>query len=92
MFVNIDILIQPYNSFIYPFLTDGFVTLCGVIRIPPPTLNLYLYDKKRAVRIITFSMFDSGPLFKQINILKLSDLLKFQISIHVFMYKFHKNQ
>ena len=41
---------------------------------------------------MTFCKFDehSNPLFKKINILKLSDLIKFQISI--FMYKFHKNQ
>ena len=41
---------------------------------------------------MTFCKFDehSSPLFKQTNILKLSDLIKFQISI--FMYKFHKNQ
>ena len=41
---------------------------------------------------MTFCKFDehSSPLFKQTNILKLFDLIKFQISI--FMYKFHKNR
>ena len=38
----------------------------------------------------TVSHENYSPLFKQTNILKLSDLIKFQISI--FMYKFHKNQ
>ena len=38
---------------------------------------------------MTFSKFDehSSPLFKKLNIIKLSDLIKYHISI--FMFKFH---
>ena len=45
--------------------------------------------QKKAVRIMTFSKFDehSSPLFKKLNIIKLSDLIKYHISI--FMFKFH---
>ena len=41
------------------------------------------------MRIMTFSRFDehSGPLFKSLNIIKLSDLVTFQIAI--IMFKFH---
>ena len=55
-------------------------------------INPLFILQKRAVRTMTFCKFDehSSPLFKQTNILKLFDLIKFQISI--FMYKFHKNR
>ena len=55
-------------------------------------INPLFILQKRAVRTMTFCKFDehSYPLFKQTNILKLFDLIKFQISI--FMYKFHKNR
>ena len=62
----------------------------------PTNLNLLFMLKKRAVIIITFSKFDehSTVLFKQTNIqvLKLSDLSKFQIGICICMYKFQNNQ
>ena len=47
---------------------------------------------KIVFRIIIFSNFDKhpSPLFKQTKILKLSDLIKIQISL--LMYKFHNNQ
>ena len=49
---------------------------------------MYVLQKK-TVRIITFSKFDeySNPLFKQLGIIKLFDLVT--LSISVFMYKFH---
>ena len=49
---------------------------------------LYLLQKK-VVRIITFSKFDehSSPLFKQLNFVKIFDLVTFKIS--TFMYKYN---
>ena len=88
-YVHLDILRSLYYSFIYPFLTYGLLVWGNtyLTNIKP----LFILQK-RAVRTMTFCKFDehSSPLFKQTNILKLSDLIKFQISI--FMYKFHKNQ
>ena len=50
--------------------------------------NLFLYCKK-TVRIMTFSKFDehSSPLFKQLYIIKIFDL----ILIAIFMMKIHNN-
>ena len=88
-YVHLDILISLYYSFIYPFLTYGLVVWGNTYLT---SINPLFILQKRAVRTMTFCKFDehSSPLFKQTNILKLSDLIKFQISI--FMYKFHKNQ
>ena len=88
-YVHLDILISLYYSFIYPFLTYGLVVWGNTY---PTNINPLFILQTRAVKTMTFCKFDehSSPLFKQTNILKLSDLIKFQISI--FMYKFHKNQ
>ena len=45
--------------------------------------------QKKAIRIITSSSFTehSSPLFKHLNIVKLSDIITLQLA--VFMYKFH---
>ena len=88
-YVHLDILISLYYSFMYPFLKYGPVVWGNTY---PTNINPLFILQKRAVRTMTFCKFDehSSPLFKQTNILKLSDLIKFQISI--FMYKFHKNQ
>ena len=53
------------------------------------TLKPIVALQKRSVRIITFSRPDehSEPLFKQLNFLKLSDLVYFENAL--FMYKFH---
>ena len=44
--------------------------------------------QKKALRIITFSSYyeRSSPLFKDLNVVKLSDVITFQLA--VFMYKF----
>ena len=88
-YVHLDILISLYYSFIYPFLKYGLVVWGNTY---PTNINPLFILQKRAVRTMTFCKLDehSSPLFKQTNILKLSDLIKFQISI--FMYKFHRNQ
>ena len=88
-YVNLDILINLYYSLIYPFLIYGLVVWGSTY---PTNINPLLILQKRTLRIMTFSKFDehSSPLFKQTNILKLFDLIKFQLSI--FMYKFYNNQ
>ena len=88
-YVHFDILISLYYSFIYPFLTYGLAVWGNTYLT---NINPLFILQKRAVRTMTFCKFDehSRPLFKQTNILKLFDLIKFQISI--FMYKFHKNR
>ena len=45
--------------------------------------------QKKAIRISTFSSFTkhSSPFFKDLNILKLSDIITLQLAL--FMYKFH---
>ena len=55
----------------------------------PTNTQPVLILQKRSIRIITFSKFDdhSSPLFKQTNILKLTDLITFHVSL--FMFKFH---
>ena len=47
--------------------------------------------QKRAIRIISFAKFDehSAPLFLKLYIIKMFDLVNFQISI--FMFKLHNN-
>ena len=88
-YVNLDILINLYYLLIYPFLIYGLVVWGSTHHTNTDPL---LILQKRALRIMIFSKFDehSSPLFKQTNILKLFDLIKFQISI--FMYKFYNNQ
>jgi hypothetical protein len=45
--------------------------------------------QKKAIRIITFSLFDehSSPIFKRLRLIKLSDLITLLMTM--FMYKFH---
>ena len=47
--------------------------------------------QKKALRIITFSSYSeqSSPLFKDLNVVKLSDVITFQLA--VFMYTFCNN-
>ena len=47
--------------------------------------------QKKALRIIAFSSYNehSSPLFKDLNVAKLFDIITFQLA--VFMYKFHNN-
>ena len=73
-YVNSKILIQLYYSLIYPYLTYG-ISVWGNTYIT--TLKPLYMLQKRAVRIITFSAFDehSSPLFKQLAILRLTDLV-----------------
>ena len=55
------------------------------------TLQPLFILQKKALRIITFPSCNehSSPLFKDINVVKLSDIIGFQLA--VLMYKFHNN-
>ena len=84
--VNLDVLTNPYYALINPFLIYEIVIWGNTyLTNMQPVLIL----QKRSIRIITFSKFDdhSSPLFKQTNILKLTDLITFHVSL--FMFKFH---
>ena len=85
-YVGLSILIKLYYALVYPFLIDGIITWGNTY---PTTIQPLSVLQKKAVRIMTFSKFDehSSPLFKKLNIIKLSDLIKYHISI--FMFKFH---
>ena len=87
-YVNCNVLVNLYYSLIYPFLIYGILAWGNTYTT---TLNpLYILQKK-ATRIITFSKFDdhSSPLFKQLNIIKLNDLVTLHISI--FMHKYYNH-
>ena len=85
-YVDLSILIKLYYALIYPFLIYGIITWGNTY---PTTIQPLSVLQKKEVRIMTFSKFDehSSPLFKKLNIIKLSDLIKYHISI--FMFKFH---
>ena len=80
--------VLEFYSLIYPYLTYGLLlwgnTYSSSIK---PLITL----QKRAMCIITFSKPDehSEPLFKELEILKLGDL----VSLHnaLFLYRYHKN-
>ena len=87
-FVNNSILYQLYYSLIYPLLTYGLLVWGNTYHI---TLKPIITLQKRALRIITYSKPDehSDPLFKQLELLKLVDLVVFHNAL--FMYQYHKN-
>ena len=73
-YVNRNKLHQLYYSIIYPFLTYG-LSIWG--NTYSTTLKPLITLQKRVIRTITFSKPDehSGPLFKELEILKLTDLM-----------------
>ena len=82
-FVNNSILYQLYYSLIYPLLTYGLLVWGNTYHT---TLKPIITLQKRALRIITYSKPDehSDPLFKQLELLKLVDLVVFHNAL--FMY------
>ena len=82
-YVGLHILIKLYYALIYPFLINGIISWGNTYNT---TLQPLFILQKKAIRIMTFSNFDehSSPLFKQLNIVKLYDLI-------TLMYKFHNN-
>ena len=88
-YVNRKILHQLYYSIIYPFLTYGLPIWGNTYS---STLKPLITFQKRAIRIITFSKPDehSEPLFKELEILKLTDLNCYS-SQCTFMYHYYYN-
>ena len=72
-----------YYAKVYPFLMYGLIVWGNAYET---TIKPVLVIQKRAVRVMTFSKFDS-PLFKTQEIVKISDLFTYLIAI--FLYKFH---
>ena len=87
-YVDRNILHQLYYSIIYPFLTYG-LSIWG--NTYSSTLKPFIILQKRAIRIITFSKPDeqSEPLFKELEILKLTDLVILHDAL--FMYHYYYN-
>ena len=83
-----DLLHQLYYSIIYPFLTYGLLIWGNTYST---NLKPLITLQKRAIRTITFSKPDehSEPLFKELEILKLTDL----VTLHnaLFMYHYYYN-
>lgn len=79
-----DALLSLYHTMIHPYLLYCNIVWGGASLT---ALNKLICLQKRAVRLITGSGFRSttSPLFKQLNILKLHDVHKFQI--YMFMFK-----
>ena len=87
-YVNRNILHQLYYSIIYPFLTYS-LSIWG--NTYSSTLKPLIILQKRAIRTITFSKPDeqSEPLFKELEILKLTDLVILHNAL--FMYHYYYN-
>ena len=75
-----------YYALIYPFLTYGIRVWGSTYQT---TLQPLVVLQKKAVRIITNSSFQehTSPIFKDLNFMKLCDLVSFQIAL--FIYKFY---
>ena len=85
-YVGEEILVNLYYALIYLFILYGVIAWgCTYESNLQP---LYILQKK-ALQIMTFSKFDehSNPLFKQLEIIKIFDLITFRIA--VFMMKFY---
>ena len=86
-YVPQSILIQIYYSIVFPFLIYGVLIWGNTYKS-----NIYplVILQKKAIRIITFSHFQShtSPLFKKCNLLKLPDIVYLYTA--VFMHQFHK--
>ena len=84
-YVDLSILLKLYYALIYPFLIYGIIIWGNTYE---STLKPIFILQKKALRIITFSQYDSpSPLFKSLQVIKFYDLVTFHIA--TFMYKFH---
>ena len=80
-----DTLLVIYNTLVYPYLSNCCIAWGYAAK---KVLHRIIILQKRAVRIITGAAYRSstGPLFKKLKILKLTDISLFQTL--QFMYKF----
>ena len=86
-FVNLASLVQVYYSIIYSFLTYGIIVWGNTYS---SNLQPLIILQKKAIRIITFSDFraHTSPIFKQLSLLKLCDVVEHQTAL--FMYQYNK--
>jgi hypothetical protein len=87
-YIDSNILVNLYYALIYPFITYGLIIWGNVYS---STVKPLIILQKKVVHIITFSKFDahSSSLFKQLKIIKLTDLVNLHVVL--FMYKYHNN-
>ena len=85
-FVNRDILINLYYALIYPYFTYGILAWGNTYN---STVNPLFTQQKKISCIITFSDYrgHTSPLFANLNILKVCDLVYFHNAI--FMHDYH---
>ena len=85
-FLNTKTLLSLYYTLVEP-LVNYFIIAWG--NAYQSTLQPLFTLQKKAIRKITFSSFTehSSPLFKDLDVIKLSDIITLQLA--VFMYKFH---
>ena len=86
-FVNLASLVQVYDSIIYSYLTYGIIVWGNTYS---SNLQPLIILQKKAIRIITFSDFraHTWPIFKQLSLLKLCDVVELQTAL--FMYQYNK--
>jgi len=87
-FVNLDILKNLYYSLVYPYLTYGIIAWGHTYQ---STTNPLFIRQKKCLRLMTFANYNAhtNPLFINLNILKLTDLIFFQTTL--FMHDFYSN-
>ncbi len=88
-YVTSKILLQLYYCLIYPFLTYGIVVWGNTYE---SSLKPLVLLQKRVVRVITFLSYDehTSPLFKNLGLLKLLDIIR--MSNLLFMHDFCKKK
>ena len=84
--VNINIMMNLYNSLIYPILTYGIIAWGNTY---PTTKDPLFLLQKKTLRLITFSAYreHTNPLFIKHQIIKFHDLIYYHNAI--FVYNFH---
>jgi len=87
-FVSLQVLVQLYNTLILPFLTYSLITWGSTYQTSLEPLKIL---QKKALRIITFSNYcsHSTPLFHDLGMLKLDDLIFLNTAL--FMHDYHSN-
>ena len=87
-FVSQQVLVQLYYTLSFPFLSYSLTTWGNTYKT---SLQPLVILQKKALRIITFSSYSSHstPLFQQLSILKLDDLI--YLNNALFMYDYYSN-
>ena len=79
-YLNSKTLLKLYYALVYPFLTYCIIAWGNTYQT---SLQPLFVLQKKAIRIITFSSFfeHTGPLFKDLNVIKLFDEVTFHIAV-----------